>query len=978
MKKIIVASLGALMFMGVVLSLPKSADAAITCPPYVFTKDFQMNQTGTEVVAIQEFLMEKNILVIPANTSMGTFGTLTRDAVVEYQRRKGLLTIQNTVERSRSTRTAINAEMTTLCAAQPLTNASSTALKFDLYSTARIPDAGGVVSVDYFLRFSKPVNPRPTSVSLTVSCPSGVSAKLAGQGTEFCNQNSLSYGDQQFYSEDAKFIMYKRTLNFKNTSGQSRSVTGNIKAYTGANLVYSDVDTLNLGTTGIPSINILTPNGQEVYYTGETVSVRWKAINLPYNVPTQLSIMDDRTPGWQTRSFFGSSPALNDATLVSSTGNEQVYEYKFVVPQNFNTSLPAQYQNIFGGAHYKMYVNALYGGVGGTASQRIVEDMSDLSFTLNTAPALNASIRILSPNGDIYYPNNSYPIRWTASSSISALRFATYLAGTAKTGYFSQGIPASQGTTNFTTGPSPVIGNHILEIEGLDSNNNVIARATSSFSIQATPASTTAPRITVATPNGGTYKANDGVSIRWTSQNIPADKVVSIALINKKNNSMFVDSVTQGYCSLRGGCIPVSDGRLGGYTIPDSIAPGEYKLKVTCWDKNSEGTNCAASGDSSYFNVVASNQGYGFTRDLQLGSQGADVLRLKTFLRSNGFAGIWGSGDTTRAEDAFWQDDKVKLAAYQATIGITPDGIFAGATREYVNNLLNPANTIPRRPATTTPVVVTTTPQPVVTTDTALPTVRVLMPNAGATLTVGQTQQIRWEATGASTIDIRLYNSVVGTKDIITGLSNTGSYNWTVDTKGNTSGGVYAIGVRANNTRGSAYDVSDVNFAITPVIQSTQAAGTPPVMVARNPDVHGIPVEILAPHGNGYSGESLIVGQTYTIKWTAPGADRITLNLYRDGTSTRPLIASDLPNTGSYLWTISRKGLGIGGNYAIVATAWKNATATSTATSTKNGGLKFFQINDPYSLTSGSQTQAADSQGALKKVYNILFRNQQQ
>ena len=58
--------------------------------------------------------------------------------------------------------------------------------------------------------------------------------------------------------------------------------------------------------------------------------------------------MDDRTPGWQTASLFGSAPALKYADLISSNGTENVYEYQYVIPSTFDDSLPEQYKGIYG------------------------------------------------------------------------------------------------------------------------------------------------------------------------------------------------------------------------------------------------------------------------------------------------------------------------------------------------------------------------------------------------------------------------------------------------------------------------------------------------------------------------------------------------------------------------------------------------------------------------------------------------------
>lgn len=157
----------------------------------------------------------------------------------------------------------------------------------------------------------------------------------------------------------------------------------------------------------MPTIEMLSPNGGEKYEVGDRVSVRWKTYGLPQNVDSQLSLMDDRIPGWQTRSFFGSAPVLNYATLVSSNGSENIYEYNFVVPSNFNSTLPEHYRNIFGGKHYKINVVAVFNPQGKTLSERVITDYSNNSFALGSESSLQPLLNVVTPNGGESYTQGS-------------------------------------------------------------------------------------------------------------------------------------------------------------------------------------------------------------------------------------------------------------------------------------------------------------------------------------------------------------------------------------------------------------------------------------------------------------------------------------------------------------------------------------------------------------------------------------------
>lgn len=211
-----------------------------------------------------------------------------------------------------------------------------------------------------------------------VTDPDGVS----GAGS-YAQWGSEGYGDrkllycQKFYPKTTSVEDYKNeTIN----SWREKYNTGG--PYTLAVMTTKCVQGLIDNT--VPSVTVILPNGGESYTPGQQITIRWKTNNIKYNPDTLVAVMDDRIPDWQTLSLFGSSPALNYAKLISSNGNENIYEYSFTAPKTFNDSLPKQYQNIYGGNHYKILANVLIGGQGGTPTQQIVEDYSDNNFSINS------------------------------------------------------------------------------------------------------------------------------------------------------------------------------------------------------------------------------------------------------------------------------------------------------------------------------------------------------------------------------------------------------------------------------------------------------------------------------------------------------------------------------------------------------------------------------------------------------------------
>ncbi len=95
----------------------------------------------------------------------------------------------------------------------------------------------------------------------------------------------------------------------------------------------------------------------------------------------------------------------------------------------------------------------------------------------------------------------------------------------------------------------------------------------------------------------------------------------------------------------------------------------------------------------------------------------------------------------------------------------------------------------------------------------AVPTVKVIFPNGGEKITEGTTVRVRYSAAGANSVDIKLWSASMPTLDLATNQPAQGYYEWKVKAFAgyNTD---YAIGVRAKNANGSAYDVSDTYIKI--------------------------------------------------------------------------------------------------------------------------------------------------------------------
>jgi len=88
MKKALIASLAAsALAIGSFAMTIGSANAATG---YTFTGYLSVGSTGSEVVALQSWLVSEGFLTIPAGVSEGYFGSLTKAAVIAYQASVGL------------------------------------------------------------------------------------------------------------------------------------------------------------------------------------------------------------------------------------------------------------------------------------------------------------------------------------------------------------------------------------------------------------------------------------------------------------------------------------------------------------------------------------------------------------------------------------------------------------------------------------------------------------------------------------------------------------------------------------------------------------------------------------------------------------------------------------------------------------------------------------------------------------------------
>jgi hypothetical protein len=195
------------------------------------------------------------------------------------------------------------------------------------------------------------------------------------------------------------------------------------------------------------------------------------------------------------------------------------------------------------------------------------------------------------------------------------------------------------------------------------------------------------------------------------------------------------------------------------------------------------------------------------------------------------------------------------------------------------------------------------------------PTVSVISPNGGETLTAGSMQTIRWSYTGnpGSAVKIELLKGGVVNRTLTftsIGSGGNGSYNWSIPST-QVLGIDYQIKV-TSTSNGAYSDISDSNFTIV---------GPPPPTIS-----------VTFPNG----GETFTAGSMQTIRWTYAGnpGSFVKIELLKGGALNRMLTFTSIGSggNGSYNWSIPSTQVA-GSDYQIRVTSASNAAYTDTSDS---------------------------------------------
>ncbi len=208
--------------------------------------------------------------------------------------------------------------------------------------------------------------------------------------------------------------------------------------------------------------------------------------------------------------------------------------------------------------------------------------------------------------------------------------------------------------------------------------------------------------------------------------------------------------------------------------------------------------------------------------------------------------------------------------------------------------------------------------------------VTVTSPNGGETFDVGQTVNIQWTSSGATSHRIQVAVNGGAFNPIVTGLPATArSFAWTVPASivpvgASSASAVIKVIARDETLGTTAEDTSNGSITL-------RASAPPP------PPPVGLSVTVTSPNG----GEVFDVGQTVNIQWTSSGATSHRIQVAINGGAFNPIVTG-LPATArSFAWTVPASIVPVGATSAsaVIKVIARDETLGTNAEDTSNGAI---------------------------------------
>ncbi|MFA6252569.1 MAG: Ser-Thr-rich GPI-anchored membrane family protein [Candidatus Paceibacterota bacterium] len=564
------------------------------------------------------------------------------------------------------------------------------------------------------------------------------------------------------------------------------------------------------------TIKVVSPNGAETYYIGTTNKIKWTTLG-----------------GIDMVNIFLESENGSSATIATNVAASQnSYDWKINA-------------NSLSGKYKIMIVDSLTGN--STGSTMVIVDKSDNYFNIAVP-----SIQVLSPNGgETLTIGKTHNIKWKAKG-IDKIDIGLNVGNA--TIVLAKNIPAKNGSFIWR------IENNADFLNGkrifiMDSANAVIEnKITNDESDKDFTIVRPAGKIKVISPNGGeTFTFGKTHSIKW--------------------NSTGIDKVDINLEFETGGGINIASNlsaSLGNYSWLVNTVGATAKHKIIISESIPAGTAASNVYDKSdsFFKIVSPslqvlspNGGEtliaGKTYKVKWSSTGIDKINISLQCDVGGFNGIDIASKVKASLGSYtWKVNTDSLASCKVKIS-DPDNVNNSDISDNSFNIIRSS-------------------------------IKITSPNGGETLTVGNTYDIKWISAGVEKVNITLQykdGNIAGSTTIAKNISAASSnvYSWKV--KGIKTYKNYKIMVSDSN-KSSTNDTSDDYFSIV----SSSTAKT---------------IKVILPNG----GENLVIGNTYDIRWSSTGVDKVNISLQciTDGNVAKIIsIANNVSaSISSYAWAIN-------------------------------------------------------------------------
>lgn len=470
------------------------------------------------------------------------------------------------------------------------------------------------------------------------------------------------------------------------------------------------------------------------------------------------------------------------------------------------------------------------------ADRPTVTDTSDAGFTV-MAPY----ITVMVPNGgEEYVIGESAEITWgSAGYEVGAVSDNLTIQYSIDSG--SNWIDISTGEANdgsYNWNPIPDTASTHCLVQIFDADRTATTdMSDNQFAI-------VEPYVRISSPNGGeTWPIGTQHDITWTSAGTISDNLT--IQYSKDNFETDINEISTG---------ETNDGSYN-WTIPDDYS-NTVKVRITDADRPTVTDDSDASFTITYptITISAPNGSELWTVD--------DVENI-----------TWTTiGSVSNNLTLEYSKDNFVSDINEIATGETNDGTYAWPIPDDVSATVRVRITDANRPAVWDKSDASFTILPI-------PTITITAPVSGDTWRLGTNQTITWEDNGGLiSNNLKIEISTGGPwSELITGISNTGSYNWSVpdDSDYVSTAARFKI---TDASRETTYDESDEFTIAYPLITIT------------------------SPNG----GEYWAVGDEAPVTWTTAGAvsDNLVVSYSTDSGSHYYTAASGETNDGSYTWTV--------------------------------------------------------------------------